>query len=161
MTDPKAEQPEAMVQVDVAQIVAGLRAHAFDDSGDTDLPTHIANVAADLIERLATPSSSPTEEGLREAQSRHFPENTCPASRHVAIIAEILNGGPDASPSARQALLTAGWDPDHWAGSLESVVRSLWECRAALSRPTKDVSGLRPGRGAGGWEVGACIGLAG
>ena len=37
---------------DVQDIVEALRLHAFDDCGERDLPTHVANIAADEIERL-------------------------------------------------------------------------------------------------------------
>lgn len=34
-------------------LVADLRTHAFDDSGERDLPTHVANQAADALDAAA------------------------------------------------------------------------------------------------------------
>ncbi len=34
-------------------MITALRTHAFDDCGERDIPTHVANLAADLIEALA------------------------------------------------------------------------------------------------------------
>ena len=64
--------------------------------------------------------------------ARYFPEFTCPASRYVKLIAEDILRDP-ASP-VRQMLIDAGYEPDHWASSLESTVQSLWEKRAELAR---------------------------
>ncbi len=37
----------------VEQMVAALRLHAFDDCGERDMPTHIGNVAADMLAQVA------------------------------------------------------------------------------------------------------------
>lgn len=54
---------------------------------------------------------------------------TCPASRHAAMICDELR---DAKSPVRQLLIDAGYEPDHWAGSIESAVQSLWEARQYL-----------------------------
>ena len=61
---------------------------------------------------------------------RHFPRDTCPASRHVRLMADALRN--TRSP-IRKAVIDAGlFDPDHWAGSMESAVQSLWRERAKV-----------------------------
>lgn len=55
---------------------------------------------------------------------REFPNNTCPSSRHVQMIAEELytTGG---YPMLQD-------DPQHCAGSIASVVSSLYQTRSFL-----------------------------
>jgi hypothetical protein len=55
---------------------------------------------------------------------RNFPHNTCPASRHVQMIAEELY-----TYGSYPMLLD---DPKHCAGSLASVVSSLYQTRSFL-----------------------------
>lgn len=70
-------------------------------------------------------TSGPTAAALRAMQdARDFPDNTCPASRHVQMIAEALAARGDY-PLLRD-------DPDHCAGSLASVVASLYAARSFL-----------------------------
>jgi hypothetical protein len=57
-------------------------------------------------------------------ESRHFPDNTCPASRHVQMMAESL------ATSGKYPLMDD--DPRHCAGSLASVVSSLYQTRSFL-----------------------------
>ena len=65
---------------------------------------------------------------LRRAQrAGNFPTNTCPASRHVQMMAEIL------ASKRRKTDITA-WDNEHIASSLASVVASLWQARAKIAR---------------------------
>ena len=59
---------------------------------------------------------------MREAEN--FPDNTCPASRHVRLMAEELAN--DGEYHMIQE------DPEHVAGSLASVVASLYETRSFL-----------------------------
>jgi len=40
----------------------------------------------------------------------------------------------DPKSPVRALLIEAGYEPDHWAASLESTVQSLWEARAELWR---------------------------
>lgn len=64
------------------------------------------------------------DEEIRQMQaSRDFPVNTCPASRHVQLMAEGLS--KDGYPMLQE-------DPKHCAGSLASVVGSLYEARSFL-----------------------------
>lgn len=58
----------------------------------------------------------------RVSRARNFPHNTCPASRHVHMIADCLarKGAPDV----------CGWEADQVASSLYSVLESLWKLRA-------------------------------
>lgn len=55
---------------------------------------------------------------------RNFPHNTCPASRHVQMMAESLNEIKDY-PLLRD-------DPEHCAGSIASVISSLYQTRSFL-----------------------------
>lgn len=57
-------------------------------------------------------------------QNRDFPHNTCPASRHVQIMAESLieQGGYPMFDE----------DPRHCAGSIVSVLSSLYSARSFL-----------------------------
>jgi hypothetical protein len=57
-------------------------------------------------------------------ESRDFPNNTCPASRHVQIMAEALAKGEKYSMFDE--------DPEHCAGSIASVVSSLYQTRTFL-----------------------------
>lgn len=61
----------------------------------------------------------------RMVDSRNFPENTCPASRHVQMMAEEL------AAVGRYPMLNE--DPGHCAGSLAAVVSSLYQTRSFLS----------------------------
>jgi len=57
---------------------------------------------------------------------RRFPENTCPASRHVQMVAEALARGK-VWPSIKE-------DPEHIGGSMLSTVASLYEARTEIDR---------------------------
>lgn len=57
-------------------------------------------------------------------ESRDFPDNTCPASRHVQTIAESLY------QTGEYAMLQD--EPEHCAGSIASVVSSLYQARTFL-----------------------------
>ena len=57
-------------------------------------------------------------------QAREFPVNTCPASRHVQMIAEELYT-MGAYPLLQD-------DPHHCAESIASVVSSLYQARSFL-----------------------------
>lgn len=64
----------------------------------------------------------------RVDRARKFPTNTCPASRHVHIMAEcLLRGGyPRFSE-----------EPEHCAESMLSVLESLWKARTELAKLKK------------------------
>jgi hypothetical protein len=57
----------------------------------------------------------------RVSQARHFPENTCPASRHLHMIADHLARGMDYPMLAEE--------PQHCAETMFAVLASLWELR--------------------------------
>jgi hypothetical protein len=57
-------------------------------------------------------------------RARKFPVNTCPASRHVSMMAESLRKDGSYSMFAD--------DPNHCAESMYSTLESLWEARTAL-----------------------------
>ena len=58
--------------------------------------------------------------------ARRFPHNTCPASRHVELMALAL-AKEGQFPGFED-------DPDHCAGSMASVLASLFEARDMLGR---------------------------
>lgn len=62
----------------------------------------------------------------RIARARNFPTNTCPASRHVHLMADALSSGKG------YPMLTE--EPEHCAGSLYSVIESLWKARTELAK---------------------------
>lgn len=64
------------------------------------------------------------EEIRRMVKSRRFMENTCPASRHVQMMAE------DLASVGKYPMLVE--DPKHCAGSIASVVNSLYAARTFL-----------------------------
>ncbi len=75
----------------------------------------------------ATPTDKRTRELLnRVAAARNFPENTCPASRHLHLIAERLAAGKPY-PMLQE-------EPAHCAMALLSVLESLWKARTELAR---------------------------
>lgn len=62
----------------------------------------------------------------RANAARQFMVNTCPASRHVHMMADALAKG--------QTYHMFTDEPEHAAGSLYSVITSLWEARDELIR---------------------------
>lgn len=65
---------------------------------------------------------------LREA--RHFPTNTCPASRHAQMIGEALICGK------RYPMIEE--EPEHVGASLLWTVLALYEARTALKAVERD-----------------------
>jgi hypothetical protein len=67
----------------------------------------------------------------RVNRARNFPTNTCPASRHLHMIADaIASGRPYHGCEWEQ------WDKEdrEWiAGSLYSVLEGLWKARTKLA----------------------------
>jgi hypothetical protein len=61
--------------------------------------------------------------------NRHFPNHTCPASRHVEMLAIELRC--IRSP-IRRMMIDAKIPPDHWALSMERTVIALWQARARI-----------------------------
>jgi len=62
----------------------------------------------------------------RVERARQFPGNTCPASRHLHLMALGL-----ASKRGYVMLLD---EPEHCAGSMLSVLESLWKLRTQYDR---------------------------
>jgi hypothetical protein len=64
--------------------------------------------------------------------AKHFPLRTDGCSRHVKIIAhDCLR---NINSPVRRLLIDAGYEPDHWAQSMELTVKMLWEARAEIAR---------------------------
>lgn len=62
----------------------------------------------------------------RVDRARSFPDNTCPASRHVHMIADTLAKGRP------YAMLDE--EPEHVAGSLLLVLEALWKARTKIAQ---------------------------
>lgn len=65
-------------------------------------------------------------ENVRRRVSRARDENTCPASRHLHLMAERLAKGEPYPMLADE--------PQHCAGTMLSVLESLWKARARLAK---------------------------
>lgn len=65
----------------------------------------------------------------RSPETAIKPLKTCPVSRHTAMIADELR---DPKSPIRKLMIEAGYEPDHWASSLEVTVMTLWEARRYL-----------------------------
>jgi len=63
--------------------------------------------------------------------AQYCPQHTDPWSRHCRIIAEEILRSPK-SP-VRQWLIDQGYEPDHWASSIEATVKTLWKTRKKLA----------------------------
>jgi len=79
--------------------------------------------------RERTEANSELESWIRERRAeaekaRNFPVNTCPASRHLQMMADAL------ADSGRYPM--AEEEPSHVAGSLYAVLASLWEARTRI-----------------------------
>lgn len=68
----------------------------------------------------------------RVRRADNFPVNTCPASRHVQMIAEFL--------AARKPYPMLEEEAEHCAGAMLATVEALWKARTALKR--LEVAGL-------------------
>lgn len=62
----------------------------------------------------------------RVDRARAFPKNTCPASRHVHIMADCL--------TRKGGYPMLAEEPEHCAASLYSVLESLFKARTELAR---------------------------
>ena len=62
----------------------------------------------------------------RVNRARHFPANTCTASRHLHIMAERLATGKKY-PMFEE-------EPEHCAGTMLAVLESLWKARTELAK---------------------------
>ena len=62
----------------------------------------------------------------RAACAKRFPDNTCPASRHLHLMAQRLAAGKPYPMLADE--------PQHCAETMLAVLASLWEARSELAR---------------------------
>lgn len=76
------------------------------------------------------------ERDMLDAADAVFPTNTCPASRHVHMAAELL------MKHGRYDMIAD--DPGHVAVSMLSVVASLWKARTMLEKA--GIDWFEPGR---------------
>lgn len=76
----------------------------------------------------------------RVNRARNFPTNTCPASRHLHIMAERLASGKKYHMFDEE--------PEHCAGTMLAVLESLWKARTELARlkAPSTASGNQPKR---------------
>lgn len=72
------------------------------------------------------PANKPRNLLRRVKRARNFPENTCPASRHVQMIGEALIKG--------QKYSMIDDEPEHVGRSLLSVCESLFKARTEIAR---------------------------
>lgn len=71
----------------------------------------------------------------RVNKARNFPTNTCPASRHLHIMADCLLK-PKKGGGLRYPMLQE--EPEHCAESILAVIASLWEARTKLAKLEKE-----------------------
>ena len=71
----------------------------------------------------------------RVNRARNFPANTCPASRHLHLMAEALACGRPY-PMIQE-------EPEHCAVTMLSVLESLWKARTELIRLRSNAQGER------------------
>lgn len=62
----------------------------------------------------------------RVARARDFPTHTCPASRHLQIMADCL--------TKKRGYPMLAEEPDHCAESMYAVLAVLWENRKELAK---------------------------
>lgn len=62
----------------------------------------------------------------RVNRARNFPVNTCPASRHLHIMADSI--------TKKHGYPMLNEEPEHCAITMYSVLASLWEARKELAR---------------------------
>jgi hypothetical protein len=73
---------------------------------------------------------------VRTDVARDFPANTCPASRHADLIADMLLR---RYPHAVE-------DPIHCGESIMATVAELWETRTELARARARIAELEAGK---------------
>lgn len=79
------------------------------------------------------PSNKLANQRRRTERARRFPDNTCPASRHVQLIADALVRKPHRYCSLRCDPEEAEWI----AGDLYAALESLWKARTKLNKESK------------------------
>jgi hypothetical protein len=75
------------------------------------------------------PANRLSNQRRRTNRARKFMGNTCPASRHVHLMAEALASG--------KKYYMFDEEPEHCAGALLSVLESLWKLRTETGWPTE------------------------
>ena len=68
----------------------------------------------------------------RVARARIFPTNTCPASRHLHIMADALSMDKHVYPMLQE-------EPEHCATSIYCVLEALWKARSELARLRRSI----------------------
>lgn len=63
---------------------------------------------------------------------KHCPHRTDACSRHVRVLADDVLRDP--SSPVRRWLIDNGYEPDHWAESMEATVQMLWEYRELIEQ---------------------------
>lgn len=77
-------------------------------------------------------------DNVRRRAERAGNGQTCPASRHVELMATVL--------AAKKKYPMFDEEPEHCAMSMYSVLESLWKARAEIKRLTANDPDQRPGR---------------
>lgn len=86
----------------------------------------------DVMSKYKRDNDYPKPPKWGKAYQEFFPNFTCPSSRHTKTICEALR---DPKSPVRRLLIDAGYEPDHWAHSMETTVLCLWQSRKNASRP--------------------------
>lgn len=73
------------------------------------------------------PANNPRNLLRRIDRARRFPENTCPASRHVELVARAMINGDDRHLLDEDDFIHVGY-------SMLSVVESLYKARTKLAK---------------------------
>ena len=81
----------------------------------------------DDVEKVAIhPANKIQNVRRRVNRARNFPFNTCGASRHLHMIADALARG--------EKYHMIDEEPEHIAGTIYSVLESLWKARTKLEK---------------------------
>jgi len=86
-------------------------------------------MTARVPEKYKRDRAYPRPKGWGDFYGEFFPKKTCPASRHTYMICDWLR---DPHSEIRRTLIDAGYEPDHWASSIEVTVECLWKARRHL-----------------------------
>jgi hypothetical protein len=77
---------------------------------------------------VTLPANRIANQQRRVLRARRFPDNTCPASRHLHLIADAL------ASRGRKVPIEECWEPEHMAGTMYAVLESLWKARTKLAK---------------------------
>jgi hypothetical protein len=86
----------------------------------------------DEREDVTLPSNRLENLRRRVNRARKFPDNTCPASRHLHLMAEALAAGKPYPMLAEE--------PEHCAESMLWVLEHLWKARTKMARSGRRVT---------------------